>query len=312
MASYTYRRLQAPVDDSFRTMTFPVYRHLLSMQPAPRHPEQGDVNDVRPLAIAAYDGDEAVGLVLAVLPTATGEVPEVLSLCVVAAHRNRGVGTRLVLELENLLREGGVRTVEAVYMTGKESVAAIERILEKRGWPAPAVRTVTLRFTPEEAYRTDWFGRLPLEPPEYEIFPWTEVTDEDREHLQRSNESSRWIAEGLEPWTHDKHGFDPISSVGLRYRGEIVGWVINHRVSEDTVRFTCSFMRKDLGRRGRILPLYTAAIKRLRGAGVGNCLFVAPVEYPNMVAFVKRRCAPWAGFLGETRGSIKDLGATAG
>jgi len=312
MASYEYRRLQAPADDTFREMTFPVYRHLLSLELAPRHPEQGDTATVQPLAVAAHAGNEAAGLVLAAIPTSTGKVPEVLSLFVAAAHRNQGVGTRLVLELENLMRGGGVRTVEAVYMSGKESVPAIERILEKRGWSAPSLRTVTLRFTLEEAVQTDWYGRLPLRPPDYEIFPWTEVTDADREGLRRSNESSRWIAEGLEPWTHDEHGFDPISSVGLRYRGEIVGWVINHRVSDDTVRFTCSFMRKDFGRRGRILPLYTAAIDRLREAEIGNCLFITPVEYPNMVAFVKRRCAPWAGFLGETRGSTKDLGGAEG
>jgi len=312
MASYEYRRLQAPVDAAFQKMTFPVYRHLLSLEPAPRHPEQGDAADVLPLAVAAHAGDEAAGLVLAAVPTSTGSVPEVLSLFVVAAHRNQGVGTRLILELENLMREGGVRTLEAVYMSGKENVPAIERILEKRGWPQPAVRTVTLRFTLDEALLTDWYGRLPLKPPHYEIFPWTEVTDAEREGLRRSNEASRWIAEGLEPWTHDKHGFDPISSVGLRYRGEIVGWVVNHRVSEDTVRFTCSFMRKDLGRRGRILPLYTAAIDRLREAGIGNCLFITPVEYPNMVAFVKRRCAPWAGFLGETRGSTRNLDPAEG
>lgn len=312
MASYEYRRLQAPVDDSFQEMTFPVYRHLLPLKLAPRHPEQGDAGAVLPLAVAAYAGNEAIGLVLAAVPTSTGEVPQVLSLFVVAAHRKQGVATRLILEIEKLMRGGGVSTLEAVYMSGKEGVPAVERILEKRGWPAPAVRTVTLRFTLEEATRTDWYGRLPLRPPDYEIFPWTEVTDADREGLRRSNESSRWIAEGLEPWTHDEHGFDPISSVGLRYRGDIVGWVINHRVSADTVRFTCSFMRKDLGRRGRILPLYTAAIDRLRAAGIGNCLFVTPVEYPNMVAFVKNRCAPWAGFLGETRGSTKKLDDTEG
>ena len=47
-----------------------------------------------------------------------------------------------------------------------------------------------------------------------------------------------------------------MSSLGLRYRGEVVGWVINHRMDERTVRFTCSFMRRDLARRAAILALY--------------------------------------------------------
>jgi hypothetical protein len=86
-----------------------------------------------------------------------------------------------------------------------------------------------------------------------------------------------------------------------------VGWVINHRVSPETVRFTCSFMRKDLGRRGRILPLYTAALERLEATGCADCLFVTPVEFPNMVNFVKDRCAPWTGTLTETYGVSRRL-----
>jgi hypothetical protein len=36
-------------------------------------------------------------------------------------------------------------------------------------------------------------------------------------------------------------------------------------------------------------------------------MFVTPVEYTNMVNFVRTRCAPWADFFGETRGSTKRL-----
>ena len=91
------------------------------------------------------------------------------------------------------------------------------------------------------------------------------------------------------------------------HQGRIVGWVINHRLSADTVRFTCSFMRKDLGRRGRIMPLYTVSLELLRAHGTRQCMFVTPVQYQTMVDFVKRRCAPWATFFGETRGAVKNL-----
>jgi hypothetical protein len=30
-----------------------------------------------------------------------------------------------------------------------------------------------------------------------------------------------------------------------------------------------------------------------------------------MVRFIEKRCAPWAGFVGETRGSTKELTGTA-
>jgi hypothetical protein len=225
----------------------------------------------------------------------------------IAGRRREGVGTALVAAFEQFLRGAGFDHVQAVYMTGKPSIPFFERILTARDWAQPEARTVTMRFTPDEALSTPWFGRVRLLSEDYVIFPWTELTGDERETLRATNAVSPWIAEGLEPWKHDRHGFDPISSVGLRYRGAVVGWVINHEIGAGTVRFTCSFMRKDLGRRARILPLYSESIRRLREVGCPRCTFITPVAYPNMVRFAERRCAPWASFFGKTMGTFKLL-----
>jgi GNAT superfamily N-acetyltransferase len=288
-------------------MTFPAYRHLLSLQPTPRHPTEGDVQVIQPVGVVARRGETPLGLALAEVPLAGEAAPELLSLFVQPEARGQGEGTALIEALEDALRARGCRCLQAVYMTGQPSQPAVERILSKRGWEAPSTRTLSVRFTPEEAARTPWYRRMKL-PDDYLIFPWSELTADEREELQRSNERSPWIAAGLEPWRHDRLGFDPVSSVGLRVRGQVVGWVVNHRVASDVVRFTCSFMRKDLSRHARILPLYTASIERLRGSGCRFCTFVVPVKYQGMVDFVRHRCARWVGFVGETRGSGKALG----
>jgi GNAT superfamily N-acetyltransferase len=297
-------------------MTFPVYRHLLSLEAAPRHPEQGDDRLIQPVGFVAKSEGVPIGLALAELPLGpksppveSENTPEVLSLFVRPENRNKGIATALLERLEEQVRGRGFPKVKAVYMGDRPGNAALQRVLAKRGWSAPAVRTVTLRFTPQGARNTPWYGRVRLSD-EYQIFPWSELTSEERERARRSQAESQWIPPGLEPWMHDFHSFDPISSLGLRYGGNVVGWVINHRVSPTTVRFTCSFMRKDLGRRGRILPLYTASLQRLEEAGCKECLFITPIEFPTMVSFVKDRCAPWEGFLTETYGVSKRLEAS--
>lgn len=296
--------------DACAAMTFPVYRHFLALRPAPRHPEQGDDEVVEPIAMVARSQGRPVGLALAELPIDTGadpeRGPEVLSLFVRPEDRKRGIATALLEALEARVGERGFPELKAVYMGGRPGNAALERVLEKRGWSAPAVRTVTLRFTPRGARNCPWYGRARLSA-EYEIFPWTELRPEERDEIRRSQAAAIWIPPGLEPWRHDAHGFDAVSSLGLRYRGRVVGWVINHRVSPTTVRFTCSYMRKDLGRRGRIMPLYTESLRRLEDTGCADCLFVTPVEFPTMVDFVKNRCAPWEGSLTETYGVSKRL-----
>jgi GNAT superfamily N-acetyltransferase len=312
--TFSIAELTPEVAELLSSMTFPAYRHLLALAPTRRHPDIPDQRLIQPLAIAAWTGAKAVGLVVAEIPLETpseGEAtPEMLSLFVVSDWRTRGVATALVAALEERVRAAGFGRVSAVWMTGRSSVAAIERILEKRGWEPSQTRTISVRFTPDEAARTPWFQRVKLPADRYEIFSWSEIGAAERDEIRRSHEAAPWIAKGLEPWDYDVQEFDAISSVGLRYEGAVVGWVINHRMSDDCVRFTCSFMRSDLSRRGRILPLYTESIQRLAAAGIKECTLVTPLEYAEMAEFLRRRCATAVHYFGETRGSAKSLANT--
>jgi GNAT superfamily N-acetyltransferase len=306
--SLVTRPLERLEAEAFHGMTFPAYRHLLAQAPSARHPDQGDTRIVQPLAIGAWRGELPVGLVLIEAPEqGDPHVPELLSVYVLEKARRAGVGTGLVAAAEDELRRRGFDRLQAVYMTGKPGIAAVERMFQNRGWAAPVVRTVTVRFTPRGAATAPWFGRVRLPSDDFEIFPWTGLTREERASIISSHQESAWIAEGLEPWRHDSYGFDPVSSLGLRYRGTVVGWVINHRLSEDCVRFTCSFMRRDLSRRGRILPLYTESIRRLADTGCRECTLVTPLMYAEMVEFLKRRCKDAVHFFGETRVAVKQL-----
>jgi GNAT superfamily N-acetyltransferase len=286
-------------------MTFPAYRHLLSLEVQPRHPEQGDTRLVQPIAFVATKGQVILGLALAELSDAPQKSAEILSVLVDPAGRGQGIATALVEKIEQEVKGRGCPEIKAVYMTGKPGIAVMERIFWKRGFQAPQARTVTLRFTPEEALATPWFSRVKLGSA-FSVFPWKDLPPEERQSLVESNAKTPWVAPGLEAWRHDRQ-FDPVSSLGLRRNGQVVGWVINHQVAPDVVRFTCSYMGYGLGRRGRIMPLYTQSLERLRGTSVRYCTFVTPVTYVTMVEFVKKRCAPWASFFGETRGVTKKL-----
>jgi GNAT superfamily N-acetyltransferase len=303
----------SPTDaTSVQGLTYPSYRHLLSLQPSQRHPGLAEQHVVQPIAVVAWGESDPVGLALAELPIENpSATPEVLSLFVAAPYRNQGIATRLLEGLEQDVLQRGFDTLTAVYMTGKPGTEAVERVLVKRGWDAPVIRSVTTRFTLDEAERTPWFGRVSLPESEFQIFSWRDLAPEEKAELRRSNERDPWIAEGLEPWRHESYGYDPVSSVGARYRGAVVGWVINHVVDARTVRFTCSFMRSDLSRRGRILPLYTESLRRLRGTQYDTAMFITPMKFKEMVDFVRRRCAPWGSFFGETRGVIKRLVSAA-
>lgn len=293
-----------PLGDGWAAMTFPAYRPLLGLLGSV-NPETGG----RPVARCATHGGRPVGLAIGEI--AAGEHPpaELFSVFVDANLRGQGIATQLVEGLEHDLRRHGASSLNAVYMTGKPAIPVIERVFEKRGFPPPEQRKIVVRFTPEEAATTEWYGKARL-PAGAEVFSWSEMTAADVEDLKRSHAESPWIDPDLEPWRMSER-FDPVSSVGMRKDGQVVGWVINHPIGPKLLCFTTSFMRRDLARRGAIFSLYVQSLERLKGAGV-TCTFVTSSQYQSMVRFVLRRCAPYISFCGETRGVSKALaGASA-
>lgn len=300
-------------------MTFPIYRPLLQLAPVSRHPEQGDVRLVQPVAVVVRSGDRLAGLALAEEPLEGVEGvkgvegdrrPELLSLFVRPAARCAGVATALLAALEREFVLRGATAMATVYTAGRPSIPALERVLEKRGWDEPRARTLSVRFPPKAALGSDLFSerRMSALSGRLELFPWRDLDADSRARIRSTHDAAPWITPALAPWRFEAAGLDPLSSIGARYRGEVVGWVINHVVAPGTVRFTCSFLRKDLSRRGRIVPLYRESLCRLAEGGVERATFVTPVSYPNMVRFILRWIAPIAEFVGETRGSAKKLG----
>ena len=168
----------------------------------------------------------------------------------------------------------------------------------------PELRKAAVRITPEQAVNCPWWGRGRL-PEGGEMFMWTELTAAERAHMQKTNAERPWIDPLLEPWICDARA-DPISSVGMRVNGEVLGWVINHRAPPNFVVFTTAFVRKDFQRIGALFKLLVHSIVNIQNQGL--CItFVTSSMYPRMQTFTLTRIGPYGDFCGETRGVSKRL-----
>lgn len=304
MSTYETEEAASPLGEDWAAMTFPLFRPLLPLLGTGQASPAGS----RPVAHVARQEGRPVGLALAEVPAATPASAELLSLLVVGDARGRGVGTALVAGLEADLARRGVTEVGGVYMSGKAFTAPLERVFAKRGFSPPQVRKVVVQCTPEEAARTDWFQKAKM-PDGGLIFPWAELPREEYEGLKRSQAERPWIPQILEPWSCGEH-VDAASSVGLRLHGDVVGWVITHRVAPLLVRYTACFVREDLQAQGALFPLLVASITNIVGTGV-TCTFVTSNQFPRMVRFTQRRLAPFISYCGETRGVTKRLEGAA-
>jgi len=308
-----YCELNAVEAERCRPLTFPAYRHLLDLRPGVRHPDRGDRRAIQPLGFAAVEGGKPQGLVLGCVPFGSPDPslelandPELLSVYVAPAARRQGIAGALLQRLEEAVAAAGFRRLSTVYMTGPSEIESLERILQRRQWSPPQPRMLILKGTLQEIVAAPWYGKYQRRD-HFEFFPWSELSAEDLERLRTSHQETGWIAKDLVPWHYDTATLEPGSSIGIRLAGEVVGWVINHRLGDDTVRFTCSFIRRDLARRARILPAYSESIRRAHEADLRRLMFSVPMHHPAMVGFALRWCAPWLSFQGETRGSAKEL-----
>jgi len=291
---------------AFAAMTFPIYRSLLDLEPAVVYPADGDERRVRPVAFAARLDGRPAGLALAGVAEDDTASPELLSIFVGSAFRRHGVGRALLEAVQEDLGSRGHRRLGGVYMTSLRGVEALEAFLSRVGWHPPRPRMVVVKFTVDEAKTVRWYRTYRMRDG-LELIPWRDVSAAEIGELRTSQAAAPWIPGDLVPWRHDPARLETESSIAARLDGRLVGWVINHRIDDDLVRFTSAFIRDDLARRGRLVPMFSESIRRLDATPYRRCMFTTPVHHREMVAFIKRRCERWVTFVGETRGAWIDL-----
>jgi GNAT superfamily N-acetyltransferase len=286
---------------AYQEMTFPRFRQLLE--------DFSNYTDL--IVIRATDADNTpAGMGLAFHAPGT-EKAEIGSVYILHEFRRKGVGTALWEYLEKTLHDRQCRSAEVYYDSEMASTPALERILAKLDWNTPQIFRMFYKADIREMMKAPWNNyRLPEE---FAVFPWTELTEAEREEILRRQEAEEWYPEILSPF-RDEEFTEPVVSVGVRYRGEVAGWMICHRVSENTVRYSKLFVRKDLQRMGRAIPLLAESLRRHDASSGENIPQYAlwQVEYDNvfMMNFVKRRVMPHICEIHEYRRSFKEISST--
>jgi GNAT superfamily N-acetyltransferase len=293
---YTLTRIDNPFTGLiYQRFTFPQFRPHLEVLKA----------EASTVAIAASDSHKPIGLALAEIQP-DGQSAEVLSIFVEPTYRCQGVGTALFTRLEQELVSRGCTSANLVYITGQTTTPALERLLQQHNWTPPEPRMLVCKCN-RKMLEAPWLNKNYSFPPSFTFFPWQEITPEERLNLQKQQETSLWIPDQLSPFKHEKN-LEPLNSLGLRYEGEVVGWVITHRLSPDTIRYTCSYIRPDLQKVGRILSLYAESIK-LQAANleIPNAIWTVPFKFNSMANFVKKRMGEYMDSIEESRGSFKSF-----
>ena len=275
-------------------LTFPDLRQTAARRPL-REPLLATLLTAAPDAADAAATSPAAPLAAAisvVRPGAAGA--EVVSLAVRSELRRRGLGTLLLAAVEMAMARRGQPTVELSFRDNWASAAAVRALLAARGWSPPASHVLLLQ-TDARILALPWLAPRPL-PPGYEIFPWGELTPEERRDIVRRQQRAAWFPESLSPFALEDR-LDRDVSVGLRRRdgdsSRVIGWLVAHRVKEDVVQYTSLFVEPGHRKLGRGLPLIAAAARRQEASGVPRAIFMLQAHSHEMRRLVERRLAPY-------------------
>ena len=292
---YTLNVLNDSTAVKYEKLTFPAFRYVLRSIDS-----QKSV-----IALAASYLEQPVGLALAEIRE-DDSFAEVVSIFVEPPQRCAGIGTALLTRLEEELSQRGCTKAKLSYITGKSTTPALERLLQKCNWAPPQPRMLICKGQAETIMQAPWMKRYSRIPSSYSIFAWLEITQEERQAIQQQQEAQPWVPEDLIPFLCEEN-LEPLNSLGLRYQGQVVGWLINHRISPDTIRYTSAFVREDLQKMGRVISLFFEAGKRQVEAKIPNVIWATPLFHKSMVAFIKNHWAPYLNSVEETRGTFKFL-----
>jgi hypothetical protein len=199
--------------------------------------------------------------------------------------------------------------MQAVFMAGGASTAAVQKILCRQGWSEPRPRLLICRSIIHKMIQAPWIKRAVV-PTRYEFFPWQELRSTERQWLENHCGQAGWYPDVLSPFL-DEDRMESANSVGLRYQGTVSGWMITHRVSANTIRYTTLFVRRELQQLGRGIALVAESLRRhyaWRRAEAPYGIWNFELSNRSMGRFFERHLMPYSTSSDVTLGSHKILG----
>ena len=240
------------------------------------------------IAIGTALQGQPVGLVL-VDYAQDSQTANILSLFVDKKHRRQGIGTELLIQIEEILKEYGCQQIELLYSLNLMT-PVLERILARQNWTTGTAYSLRCLTNRENILRVPFLNRYTL-PTKYTIFPWSELTTQERTKIQQRANKLDYPDE-LYPFREEWNS--SLASVGLRYRDEVIGWNIVTQLTPSFVNFKSRFVKGKFRTIGLGIHLLTASINRqVLDEKVTDAMFTAKLDNAEMVRFVHRHMAPY-------------------
>lgn len=234
--------------------------YLLLVKPGMRQFVRDAKEDDSLLVLGASFWGEPAGVAVALQEE---KAARLLDLYVLPAYRRSGIGAALLSAMQAQLVQRGVAQLQAIYRPN-EHTPFFERLLAALGWVTPVLRRKVFWSRCAVAFGP-WVDRYRFRPP-YELFSWPELTQRERLLLAERSQTG-WYPPALSPFYRPDDFWDPQSSIGLRYNGQVVGWCLTVREKPDQMLVDILFVDPPLQGLGRGFMLVGEVMRRYCASG---------------------------------------------
>lgn len=241
--------------------------------------------------LAATIWGQVVGLLVLTLSPKTKEA-ELLSLYVKPAWRQKKVAKTLWTEAESWLKKHQAHTCRFQYIQEENDTLSIDQLLTTFGWPPLKLEWVVARSELESAKEDRYLSHPPRFHRGFEYFPWAELTHEEEQCLRNKQNPHMWYPPHLSPFVHEDRIHYP-TSLGLRFQGKLIGWIVSHLMSHDVIRYSSLFVREDFQSRGHSIRLLIRALQLQLETGIAIASLQMKADNTRMIHFVERKIKPY-------------------
>lgn len=241
--------------------------------------------------VIASENRQPVGLILSSFGQ-TREEARIHSFVVHPDHRNKGVGTSLLSELEKNLANEGCDRIDGTYREHWKSLDALKAVLLKNGWASPTKDLIIVRGEAEKVLKLFVNSELTL-PDGFALIPFSDISLAQKERIVSKKKTSDWFPDILNPFTLSET-INRVTSLALIYENEVRGWVISHLIAPDLNEFTSLFVDPELRSFKLAHLMMRDTIYRQHRDGVKNFLITSKTDNYVMSRFLIRH-APHTG-----------------
>jgi N-acetylglutamate synthase-like GNAT family acetyltransferase len=230
--------------------------------------------------------DYIVGLaIIELLPMQ--KILKVLSLKVQENHQRKGIASQILKITEQIARNNQILVANVLFQDNWDSFKFMPKLLEKVGWNKPEERLNLVKLHYNQVKDLPWF-QIKDYPENFKVDRWLELSPQDYEYIKSKNTTENWYPNILSPFQLP-HLVADESSFVLKYKDQIVGWLIAHSIGNKTIQITSFFLDKEHRNTKASLAIIVQAVEGFYHSGIAEqAVFMFEASNKTMLTLSKK------------------------